>query len=272
MGEKVEGFEAKGLKVAAVTYDSVAALKNFSDRAGIRYPMLSDEGSKTIRAFGILNESIPEDNPFYGVPYPGTYIVDAEGRVKSKYFEPDYRERFTAAAILLKEFNEGGVRGSEIGTPHLKLRTSTSNERAYAGSRITLVLEMELSERMHVYAPGVQAPYIPIEWKLDASKAWNTLPPALPAARTLRLEAIKETVPVFEGKVRLTRDIVVGQTAATAPALTPDGELTVKGSLRYQACDDKVCYTPRTIPLEWRIKVNPPDRQRVPAPLRGKLR
>ena len=62
------------------------------------------------------------------------------------------------------------------------------------------------------------------------------------------------------------------QSAATTPALTPDGELSVKGSFRYQACDDKVCYTPRTIPLEWRIRVNPPDRQRVPAPLRGKLR
>ena len=272
MGEKVREFEAKGLKVAALTYDAVPALKHFSDRAGITYPLLSDAGSKTIRAFGILNDSIPEDNPFHGVPYPGTFIVDAEGRVKSKYFEEDYRERVTAAAILLKEFNEGGRQGTEIETPHLKLRTSASNERAYAGSRLTLLLEVELPERMHVYAPGVMSPYIPISWTLDDSKAWEALPVTLPPARTLRMDAIKETVPVFEGRLKLTRDIVVGQTAATTPALTPDGELSVKGSFRYQACDDKVCYTPRTIPLEWRIRVNPPDRQRVPAPLRGKLR
>jgi len=272
LGEKVKEFEAKGLKVAALTYDAVPALKHFSDRAGITYPLLSDAGSTTIRAFGLLNDSIPEDNPFHGIPYPGTFIVGADGRVKSKYFEADYRERFTAAAILLKEFDEAGIRGSEIETPHLKLRTSASNQRAYAGSRMTLALEVELPERMHVYAPGVMPPYIPISWTLDDSGAWNALPLNLPASRMLRLEAIKETVPIFEGRFKLTRDIVVGQTAATAPALTPEGELKVKGSFRYQACDDKVCYTPRTIPLEWRIRVNPPDRQRVPAPLRGKLR
>ena len=32
------------------------------------------------------------------------------------------------------------------------------------------------------------------------------------------------------------------------------GPLTVKGTLRYQACDDKVCYRPTNVPLEWTVR------------------
>lgn len=44
-------------------------------------------------------------------------------------------------------------------------------------------------------------------------------------------------------------------------------ELIVEGAFRYQACDDKECYPPQTIPLKWRLKVEKLDRQRAPAEL-----
>jgi hypothetical protein len=48
-------------------------------------------------------------------------------------------------------------------------------------------------------------------------------------------------------------------------ALTPDlraraakGEvLTIKGELEYQACDDKVCHRPETLPIEWKVTLSP---------------
>ena len=45
-----------------MSYDSVAVLKNFSHRKHITYPLLSDPDSKTIRSFGILNETVPRDS------------------------------------------------------------------------------------------------------------------------------------------------------------------------------------------------------------------
>jgi hypothetical protein len=36
----------------------------------------------------------------YGIPYPGTYLVDTQGKVVAKYFEQDMRERISASAIL----------------------------------------------------------------------------------------------------------------------------------------------------------------------------
>ena len=37
----------------------------------------------------------------------------------------------------------------------------------------------------------------------------------------------------------------------------PGATLTIKGTLRYQACDDKVCYLPQSIPLSWTVGLRP---------------
>jgi hypothetical protein len=33
--------------------------------------------------------------------------------------------------------------------------------------------------------------------------------------------------------------------------------LSITGELEYQACDDKVCYRPETIPVEWKVTLSP---------------
>jgi peroxiredoxin len=48
-------FEAKGLKLAAVSYDSPAILKDFAERHKIEFPLLADPNSEIIRRFNVLN-------------------------------------------------------------------------------------------------------------------------------------------------------------------------------------------------------------------------
>ena len=141
---------------------------------------------------------------------------------------------------------------------------------ARPGHRIVLSLELDLKPNMHVYAPGVEG-YIPIDWKLEESPAAKALPFQYPASRKLHLKAIGETVPVYRGRVRITREITFGPENAVRPLVTPTGELTLKGSLRYQACDDRKCYLPETVPLEWRFHFEGLDRERAPASLQRKL-
>ena len=118
----VADFKARGYGVAALSYDSPAILKSFAERAKITYPLLSDPESKVIQEFGILNESIPHGNPFYGIPHPGTYMVDPGGKVISKYFEDDYTQRDTASSILVREFGAAaGASHTSIDTKHLSL-------------------------------------------------------------------------------------------------------------------------------------------------------
>ena len=265
--QAVKSYSAKGIGVAAITYDSPAILKNFASRRAITFPLLSDEGSRVIRAYGILNTNIAADSPAYGVPFPVTYLLDAKGRVKRKYFEEDHRERYSAANILVREFKTSGAAGQEIEAKHLKLRTSASNASIYPGSRVLLTLDVTLPAKMHVYAPGV-AGYRPIEWTMAESKGWIATAPEFPLSKKLHLKAIGETVPVYERTLRISRDLIAGQAAELKPVLTGEGNLVVEGVFRYQACDDKVCYAPESVPLKWLFPAGQLDGERVPAELR----
>jgi hypothetical protein len=261
----------QGLGVAAISYDSVGALKSFADRQHITYPLLSDPDSKIIRTYDIFNETVKPGTPAYGIPYPGVYVVDARGMVVSKYFEDDFKERVSTADILARQF--GGpvdvVRGA-VEAKHLQITTAASNDIARPGLRIALSIDIEMKPRMHVYAPGVQG-YIPIDWRLDeggpAAKRHSF---EYPHSEMLRLEAIGETVPVYRGHIRIRREITFGQEAVLKRMVSPTGEVIVKGSFRYQACDDRKCYVPEDVPLVWRFKYEGLDLQRAPSEFQHK--
>ena len=268
--QNLDRIRKQGLGLAAVSYDSVEILKNFADRKHITFPLLSDPESKIIRAFGILNESVKPGTPQFGIPYPGTFMLDAKGTVVSKYFEEDFRERVSASDILVRQFGASADAASgSLETNHLRLTTAASMPVARPGHRIVLSLELDLKPNMHVYAPGVEG-YTAIEWKLDESPAAKSHAFQYPASRKLHLKAIGETVPVYLGRVRMTREITFGPENAVRPLVTPAGELTLKGSLRYQACDNRKCYLPETVPLEWHFRFEGLDRERAPVSLQRK--
>ena len=66
--------------------------------------MLSDQGSKTIDAYGIRNKDM--DGKKYGksdltgVPHPGTYLLDKDGVVRAKLFLEKYQERHSTQALI----------------------------------------------------------------------------------------------------------------------------------------------------------------------------
>ena len=132
-----EALAREGLKSAAISYDTVEILKNFAGRRGIHYPLLSDPESKIIRAFGLLNTSLKSDSPIYGVPRPGLLLVDENGVVKEKFFEDDYRERYTVAGILASKFGfRTTAATSHAETPHLMIDSSSSDSVVRGGREL----------------------------------------------------------------------------------------------------------------------------------------
>jgi DsbC/DsbD-like thiol-disulfide interchange protein len=140
---------------------------------------------------------------------------------------------------------------AEVSGRQAQITTSASTAVVHAGERITLAVEVSLRPGVHVYAPGVEG-YIPISWTLAESAAYKAHDAEMPASHNLRLEAIGETVPVYEGRFRLVRDVTIGSDSAVH-----EGALTISGALRYQACDDRVCYKPEKLPLAWALTVAP---------------
>ena len=190
--------------------------------------------------------------------------------MKSKYFEDLYSERYSAPTILLREFGSvAGTHQTTVKNDHLELNYYSTRDVVRPGLRLTLVADFQLPSKMHVYAPEVQN-YIPIRLEIDPSPNYKALPAEYPKAEILYLPAIQETVPVYQGKFRVTQDVTVAAGNVLQPIIASNGELKITGKLRYQACDDKICYLPETLPLEWTLKAEQLDRERVPEPIQHK--
>jgi len=93
-------IEATGYNIVAISYDSVDDLNAFSMKRKIDYPLLSDKGSETIKAFGIFNTEHKEGSFAYGVPYPAVYVVNKDGAIKGVLREDGYKKRPEVSDIL----------------------------------------------------------------------------------------------------------------------------------------------------------------------------
>ena len=264
---QIAGFRKRGLGVAALSYDSVDLLKDFATRKGITFPLLSDPDSEIIRRFGILNGiDYPKGTLEHGVPYPGTFVTDARGAIRTRQFEKRYQERRAAASLLVSQGDEAKGSVRETRNDQFTLRTSVSNAEAAPGRRVTLVLDFSMAPEMHAYAPGVSG-YRPLRFRLSENPLVTPHEVSYPESRPYTFEPLKETVPVFEGRFRVAQDVtVIGPARGAAPV----EEIRVGGTLDYQVCSDKVCYAPASLPVEWTLRLIPLDRERAAEALRKK--
>jgi peroxiredoxin len=73
-------------------------LANFADRRKITFPLLSDPGSKTIRAYGLLNNEAK--GRAEGIPYPGTMLIGKDGVIRAKLFVEGYKDRHSTDELI----------------------------------------------------------------------------------------------------------------------------------------------------------------------------
>jgi DsbC/DsbD-like thiol-disulfide interchange protein len=140
--------------------------------------------------------------------------------------------------------NKPGADPQTIETTHVKITTSTG---AIVDNTIPLLVDVVPKPRMHVYAPG-QEGYIAVALKLDAEPGVTTSAPQFPKPEKIFFKALNETQLVYSKPFRIIQNIAVTRTQK--PSI-------LKGSLRYQACDEKVCFVPKTVAVEWRIVPKP---------------
>ena len=287
--DQLAALAQEGIGIAAVSYDSTEVLADFARRRGITFPLLSDDDSKVITEFGILNTVAEEglgpdaDNPevqadvaryvsvfgasqlIVGTPYPGTFMVDRRGRVTSRFFEEFYRERNTTSNVMLKlGVGVSPIEAVQGETAHLKFTAYPSNSTVTVGTRFSLALEVEPGENMHVYAPGAEEKgYRVIGFNLAPNPLARVEPVAYPESEIYYFEPLDEHVPVYQDKFTLLQEIVMD---ASRDAETVMGELdalTLTGTLEYQACDDAICFLPQSVPVSFTLDLELPDRQRA---------
>lgn len=262
-------LERRGYGLAALSYDPPEALAHFARRREIRFPLLSDPGSEIIRRFGLLNDrDYAQGDPAWGVPYPGTYVVDAEGVVRGRFFEEAYAERRTAASLLLATGEAAVAPQAEQRTRHFRLRTGVSNARVRPGWRISLALDFEVGPGHYVYAPGPHR-YAALRLELEPHPLLRLHDSVYPESSPFYFEPLDETVPVFTGRFRLLRDVTLADNRAFGELLQEElPAVALAGRVHYQVCTERKCYAPGSLPVSWTLRVAPPDRERVPEALR----
>ena len=133
-------------------------------------------------------------------------------------------------------------------TPHLTVATSASAATAKPRSKVSLFVDVIPDPKIHVYAPGVKD-YIPIALTLAPPKDVTLGKVQYPKSEDLFFEPLNEHVPVYQSPFRLVQDATLG------PSFKPGQAVTLTGTLKYQACDDKVCFAPASAPVSWTITV-----------------
>lgn len=166
------------------------------------------------------------------------------------------------ALIIVKLFPELAEQVDEkVDAPHLQVSLAQSDRTVVAGNRVSLIAEIQLPAGVHVYSPGVQG-YKPIALSVEPIAGAVPVGLTYPPAKVLYLEPIHEHVPVFEGKFRIVYELRINSSRAFLASLGNGKELTVTGELKYQACDERVCYAPASLNLHWKLDVLPLDHQR----------
>jgi peroxiredoxin len=253
----------QGINVAAVTYDPVPVLADFAKRRGIAFPLLSDPGSVTIKRYGILNTTVPETNKqSYGIPFPGTLMLDAAGVVTSRYFEQAYQERNTVGSILARLGSDVAVRGLKVSSPQIEMTTFTTDAVVSPGTHFSVVLDARPARGVHVYAPGVTG-YKPIVLTIQPPPGVIVRGSQYPRSEIYFFKPLNERVPVFHRPFRIVQDLAVDASPEGQARLKDAKALTINGVLAYQACNDKVCFTPQTVPLTWTVALQGLDRERA---------
>ena len=285
-----------GYGLAAISYDSAAVLKEFAGRKSIRFPLLSDHDSRTIRAYRVENREFRKgyeldvdrelvsptasgNVPVYGVAYPAVFAIDAERKVVWRFVSPDAEFRLTAAAILERALGTvDATQRTEVKARHARISTTATDRSLGLGTRVGLGVQLELPAGWHAYAAGAGPIFRPLAWTMAGSNCAAFEAVRYPETRTLAVPPDGERVPVYEGAIRLAREMSVAPAirpaepqvyrSFLATCLDANGQFIVRGSLQLQLCSDKECYPPEAVPLEWKFQFVPPDRERASPDLR----
>ena len=141
-------------------------------------------------------------------------------------------------------------------TNHLTVEASISRLSAAPGDRLTVTLDVTPRRAIHVYAPG-KHDYQVVGLAIEAQPWLRAEPTKYPPSEKYHFEPLNETVEVYSTSFRLGRDVTILDTPGARKALAGQSSVTIAGQLEYQACDDKVCYSPAKVPVRFIVTLKP---------------
>lgn len=235
-------FEKLGIQVYALSYDEADALRDFRDAHSITYTLLSDPHSEVIRSFGILNTLIDEDDhPWFGIPYPGTYIVDAKGEITHKFFDSNLAVRAGPEQLIRAALGETvePVAGTPLSVESVQVDLALEGETLMPTVQRDLVARFRVPAGRHVYAWPAPTGSVAVDIRLDQDERLVQRPVTRPASEPHSLPGSEETFLVHHNEFELRLPLTVNSALSRE-----DTSITIAGTIHWQSCDDEVCDIP----------------------------
>src|SRR5688500_15268119 len=139
----------------------------------------------------------------------------------------------------------------------LSVVTSQSAISVAPGATVSLFVDVTPKPKMHVYAPEERGDYIRIELLLDRTPGFRARKAVYPKASNYFFAPLNQTFKVYATPFRIRQDVVLPNTAAIRRQAATGKSFSLTGTLRYQACDDEVCYRPQDIKVTWTVGLKP---------------
>jgi DsbC/DsbD-like thiol-disulfide interchange protein len=137
------------------------------------------------------------------------------------------------------------------GRPRAVVTPLVETDAVQAGKPSRVALRVTLPEGLHVQSDQPRDPLlIPTVLAITPPPGARLTALVYPIPTDFTQQTQPEPLSVFE------HDFVVGADLQIETGVSL-GELVVPGSFRYQACDDKVCFPPLTVPVHWTLRVVP---------------
>lgn len=254
----MDAYRAAGVRLYALSYDEPDALADYAEAHGTTFTMLSDPDSEVIGSFGILNTLIPpDDHPWYGLPFPGSYVIDADGIIVAKFFEHNFAirpgpEQLLAAAL-----------GTEFDVPELEqppervsVEVTIEGDSLPMGVTRHIVATFRVPEGQHVYSEPVPDGLVAAAIELDGNAGILSYEPVVPPTSPLTLSGSGDTLAVYEGDVVLR--LPVAQNARNMQKDDNGRFVTISGRVRWQSCDNVECFLPESMPFSFRVEAGFP--------------
>lgn len=268
---KLHEFEAAGVRVYALSYDEPEALADFRDAFGITFTLLSDPDSLVIRDYGILNTLIAEDDhPWFGIPFPGTYVTDTQGRVNEKFFENNLvlragPEQLLRAATGTPDDGLEQPSGAVPGEPDVETvveplvergdvrpQVFVDGEQLATGVLRDLVVRFEIPAGRHLYASPAPAGMVAVDLVLDPQSHIVSRSLQRPVNHSHTMAGTAEHFDVHSGVVELRLPVTVNGSVVRAE---DKSNVILTGQVRWQVCDDEVCDVPQKQAFEITVPV-----------------
>lgn len=245
----MDAYREAGVKLYAISYDEPDALADYAQAHRTTFTLLSDPDSEVIESFGILNTLIPpDDHPWFGIPFPGAYVIDEAGTIVTKFFEHNFAIRpgpeQMLAAALGRSFEAPPTRGP---VESVSVEVVFDGDLLPVGVTREIVATFRVPEGQHLYGQPVPDGLTAASIELDDVE--GILGYALHTPPTLA--GTGQALEVYEGDVVLR--LPVAQNARNMQKDDDGRFVTVSGRVSWQSCDENECFLPDSVPFEFRV-------------------